>query len=246
MRNSTYRHAGRKKKKTHTGAIILLLLALGALLWFWVFFRIQDVKVVGSTHYSEEQIRNIVLRGPLAENSVLAPLLCSRDRTEEISFIDAVEVSYMGPHEVLISVKEKQSIGCVRYLDCYVYFDHEGIVTESSVERNKDVPYFEGMEPDSVCIDQPLPAKDQHFLETAASLFQIFQTGVKVPDRIQMEDRSMIVLIYGEIQVRLGKDKYLDDKMARMEAILPILEGQKGTLHLESVTSEKKTITFER
>ncbi len=245
MRDRTYEHAGREKKKKHTVAGLILLLVAGVLFWAWSFFKIEDVEVVGSTHYSEEQIRKIVLRGPLAENSVLAPLLCSRDRTEEISFIDAVEVSYVDPHEVLISVKEKQSIGCVRYLDCYVYFDHEGRVIESSVEKDGEIPYYEGMEPEYICMDQLLPVKDERFLDTAISLSQIFQTGLQNPDRIQMDGRSVLNLFYGEIQVRLGKDKYLDDKMARMEAILPMLEGQKGILHLENITAEKKTITFE-
>ena len=235
----------REKKKKHRKAGLICLVVLGALLSFWSAFRIQEVSVVGSTHYSEEQIRKIVLRGPLAENSVLAPLLCSRDRTEEISFIDAVEVSYVKPHEVLISVKEKQSIGCVRYLDCYVYFDREGRAVESSVEKNGDVPYYEGMEPESICLDQPLALRSSQFLDTAVSLYQIFQTGLGSPDQIQMDEKSMLTLTYGQIQVKLGKDRYLDDKMARMQAILPILEGQKGTLHLENITSERKTITFE-
>ena len=231
MRNRTYYYAGREKKKKHIGAVLVLLLAAGGLLGFWSFFRIQEVGVVGSTHYSEEQIKKIVLRGPLAGNSVLAPLLCSRDRTEEISFIDALDVSYVNPHEVLISIKEKQSIGCVRYLDCYVYFDREGVVIESTVEKDGEVPYYEGMEPGSVCIDQPLAVRSSQFLDTAVNLFQIFQTGVADPDR--------------EIQVMLGKDKYLDDKMARVDAILPMLEGKKGTLHMENITSERKTVTFE-
>lgn len=245
MRNRTYYYAGREKKKKHIGAVLVLLLAAGGLLGFWSFFRIQEVGVVGSTHYSEEQIKKIVLRGPLAGNSVLAPLLCSRDRTEEISFIDAIDVSYVNPHEVLISIKEKQSIGCVRYLDCYVYFDREGVVIESTVEKDGEVPYYEGMEPGSVCIDQPLAVRSSQFLDTAVNLFQIFQTGVADPDRIRIDGKSALTLFYGEIQVMLGKDKYLDDKMARVDAILPMLEGKKGTLHMENITSERKTVTFE-
>lgn len=224
---------------------MLLLLAFGALLWFWFFFKVQDVEVAGSTHYSKEQIKDIVLKGPLAENSVLAPLLCSRENTGEISFIDAVEVSYINPNEVLITVKEKQSIGCVRYLDCYVYFDREGIAIESSVKRDEEILYFEGMEPDFVCLNQPLSVSSEQFLDAAISLSQMIESGSRHPDNIRFDEKSMLTLTYGTIQVKLGKNQYLDDKMARMEAILPQIEGQKGTLHLENITSEKKIITFE-
>lgn len=43
----------------------------------------------------------------------------------------------------------------------------------------------------------------------------------------------------------LGKDEFLEDKMTRAIAILPLIEGRKGILHLESVTDTVKTITFE-
>lgn len=235
----------RKENKHRKGTGVLALLALGVLLWFWFFFKVQDVEVAGSTHYSKEQIKEIVLTGPLAENSVLAPLLCSRENTGEISFIDAVEVSYINPNEVLITVKEKQSIGCVRYLDCYVYFDREGIAIESSVNRNEEILYFEGMEPNYVCLNQPLSVGSDQFLDAAVNLSQMIQAGSRHPDNIRFDEKSMLTLTYGEIQVKLGKNQYLDDKMARMEAILPQIEGQRGVLHLENITSERKTITFE-
>ena len=171
--------------------------------------------------------------------------MCSRENTGEISFIDAVEVSYINPNEVLITVKEKQSIGCVRYLDCYVYFDREGIAIESSVKRDEEILYFEGMEPDFVCLNQPLSVSSEQFLDAALSLSQMIEAGSRHPDNIRFDEKSMLTLTYGTIQVKLGKNQYLDDKMARMEAILPQIEGQKGTLHLENITSEKKIITFE-
>lgn len=246
MRNRTYRYAGKENRKGHRVKILLLLATLGALLWFWFFFKIQEVEVAGSAHYSKEQIEKIALKGPLAENSVLAPLLCSRDHTEEISFIDAVEVSYVAPGSVLISVKEKQSIGCVRYLDCFVYFDREGTAIESSVNRDENILYFQGMEPESVCLNQPLFEKDESFLAMAVSLSQMIQKDIRKPESIRLDEKSKLILSYGSIQVRLGGEQYLDDKIERMAAILPLLEGSQGTLHLENVTSERKTITFEK
>lgn len=245
MRNRTYSHVGRNNNKSRKITVLILLLLFITISWFFIFFRVRQVEVAGSTHYSDEQVKEIVLRGPLAENSVLAPLFCSRKNTGEISFIDAVEVSYVEPGSILIGVKEKQSIGCVRYLDCYVYFDREGMAIESSVEREGDIPYYEGLELDSICLNQPLCLKDGDFLRVAVNLFQMIQESVKNPDYIQIGEQSKISLVYGNVQANLGKNEYLDDKMTRMSAILPQLEGRKGILHLENVTSEKKNITFE-
>ena len=66
------------------------------------------------------------------------------------------------------------------------------------------------------------------------------------PDYIQLEDDSTIDLIYGDITVKLGKDKYLEDKMSRMVAILPQITGEKGILHMENITESSKTVTFEK
>ena len=243
MRNRTYTHVGRNKN--HRITAIILLLLFGATGWFFIFFLFRNVEVAGSTHYSDEQVKDIVLKGPLADNSILAPFFCSRKSTGEISFIDAVEVSYVEPDTILIGVKEKQSIGCVRYLDCYVYFDREGTAIESSVERDENIPYYAGMEPSSICLNQPIQLKDGVFLRVAVSLFQMFQENVQPPDYVSVDEQSKIMLVYGEVQVNLGKNECLDDKISRMSAILPQLGGRKGILHLENVTSERKNITFE-
>lgn len=235
----------RNQTKNHKFAAVTLLLLFIAAVWFFIFFRVRQVEVAGSTHYSDEQVKDIVLKGPFAENSLLAPVFCSRKNTGEISFIDAVEVSYVDPGSILIGVKEKQSIGCLRYLDCYIYFDREGIAIESSVEREQDIPYYEGMELSSVCLNQPLYLKDKDFLRVAVSLFQIVQESDRKPDCIQVDEQGKISLVYGSIRVNLGKNEYLDDKIPRMLSILPQLEGRNGTLHLENVTPEKKNITFE-
>ena len=43
----------------------------------------------------------------------------------------------------------------------------------------------------------------------------------------------------------MGKDSFLEDKMARVIAILPQIQGKKGTLHAENITDSMKNITFE-
>ncbi len=235
----------RNHSKNHKITALILLALFLFIAWFFIFFRVRQVEVAGSTHYSDEQVKDIVLKGPLAGNSLLAPVFCSRKNTGEISFIDAVEVSYVEPGSILIGVKEKQSIGCVPYLDCYVYFDREGMAIESSVEKDREIPCYEGMELSSVCLNQPLCLGDGDFLRVAVSLFQMIQESDRKPDHIQIDGHGKISLIYGGVRADLGKNEYLDDKIARMSAVLPLIEGRNGTLHLENVTSEKKNITFE-
>ena len=99
---------------------------------------------------------------------------------------------------------------------------------------------------DHVIKDEKLPIKGNTVLNTAVALATIFQKNEMIPDHIQFDSSYHISLVYGDITVRLGKDEYLEDKMARVIAILPKLSGQKGILHLETVTDTVKTITFEK
>lgn len=200
---------------------------------------------MGSSHYSEEEVKEMILQGPFAYNSVLAPILCSKDDAGDIPFVDGFRVKQMNHNTIVISVKEKKPVGCIPYLDSYIYFDRNGIFIESSRERTEKVPFFDGIQVDNVIMNEKLPIKGKTILNTAVALSTIFQKNDMLPDHIQFDESNQINLIYGDVTVQLGEDKYLEDKMARVFAILPMISGKKGILHLESITDSGKP-TFEK
>ena len=51
---------------------------------------------------------------------------------------------------------------------------------------------------------------------------------------------------YGEITVLIGQAQNLNEKVVRLSHIMPKLDGQKGTLHLESWTENTTDIAFEK
>ena len=245
MRTSNYRKK-RISKKTwkYAGAVFGSILAAG-LIFFFAYFKVDEVEVMGSSHYSEKELRKMVLRGPLASNSVLAPLLYTKRETEDIPFVKGYVVNQVNRNTICISVKEEKPVGCIPYLDSYIYFDRNGIFIESSKKRNETIPYFDGISVKHVIKDEELPIKGKTVLNTAVALATIFQKNETIPDHIEFDENYQISLLYGDITVMLGKDEFLEDKMTRAVAILPLIAGRKGILHLESVTDTEKTITFE-
>ena len=245
MRTSNYRKK-RISKKTwkYAGAVFGSLLAAG-LIFFFAYFKVDEVEVMGSSHYSDKEVRKMVLRGPLASNSVLAPLLYTKRETEDIPFVKGYVVSQVNRNTICISVKEEKPVGCIPYLDSYIYFDRNGIFIESSKKRDETIPYFDGISVKHVIKDEELPIKGKTVLNTAVALATIFQKNETIPDHIEFDKNYQISLLYGDITVMLGKDEFLEDKMTRAIAILPLIAGRKGSLHLESVTDTVKTITFE-
>lgn len=234
----------KKKPLKAVGGLLVLLLA--GIIFFFTYYQVDEVQVMGSNHYSEKQIRKMVLRGPLASNSVLAPLLYTKQNTKDVPFIEGYTVTRLNRHTICVSVKEKDIVGCIPYLDSYIYFDRNGIFVEGSKTRDESVPYFDGIQVNKVVMDEKLDIKGETVLNTAVALSTIFQKNDKIPDHIQFGSSYSISLIYGDVTVQLGKDENLEEKMNRVLAILPNLTGKKGILHIESVSSDMNTFEEEQ
>lgn len=235
---------GKKHKKIILGTLGAALLA--GLIFFFSYFHVSEVEVMGTTRYSDEEVKSMALQGAFTDNSVLAVLLHSRVDVENIPFVEGFNITRLSHNSICISVREKKTVGCIPYLDSYVYFDRNGIFVESSHTRDEQVPFFDGIEVSHVIEGEKLPIKGSSVLTTAVALSTIFQKNDVIPDHIEFDNSYQITLTYGDIRVMLGKDEYLEDKMIRVSAILPKLSGEKGILHLENVNDISKTITFER
>ena len=233
------------KKKSLKAVGVLLVLLLAGIIFFFTYYQVDEVQVMGSSHYSEKQIRKMVLRGPLASNSVFAPLLYTKQNTKDVPFVEGYTVTRLNRHTICVSVKEKDIVGCIPYLDSYIYFDRNGIFVEGSQNRDETVPYFDGIQVNSIVMDEKLDIKGDTVLNTAVALSTIFQKNDMIPDHIQFDSSYSISLIYGDITVRLGKDADLEEKMNRVIAILPKIQGKKGILHMESVATESNTFEEE-
>ena len=66
----------KKNQLKITGLIVVLLLA--GVIFFFTYYQVDEVQVMGSSHYSEKQIKKMVLRGPMASNSILAPIIYTK------------------------------------------------------------------------------------------------------------------------------------------------------------------------
>lgn len=245
MRTSKYRKTIKitnKHKKYILGGIGICLLT--GVIFFFTYFQVTDVEVMGSSYYTEKEIKDMILRGPMAGNSILAPILYSTNDTGDIPFVDAFTVTRSNRNTIVIGIKEKKAVGCIPYLDNYIYFDRNGIFIEGEKTRDEKVPFFDGISVNRVIRNEKLPIKDT-VLNTAVALSTIFAKNDSLPDHIEFNENYEISLLYGDVTVNLGKDVNLEDKMTRVIAILPQISGQKGILHAENVSNTVKTITFE-
>lgn len=81
---------------------------------------------------------------------------------------------------------------------------------------------------------------------TLASLKQMINKDNIPPEYVEFDAEYNIYLIYESIEVRLGQDVDLENKMSTLAAIMPKLEGMSGTLMLENYSSIQSGVIFQK
>ena len=241
----------RRKKRRKIGLYILLILIL--LIAAGVFivmnvFTVENVVVEGNELYSSTQIENMVLNAEYSWNSLYVD---RKDRfvdIGEVPFVDTMEVSLDNPHTVHIKVYEKGMLGYlyINSIGQNAYFDKDGFVVETSTEVIDGVPKITGISCEEVVLYEKLQLENSDILRDLLNLTQTLKKYNLLPDEIQYDSNMEPVLYYGTIQVKIGSEDNLSQKVVRLSIILPQLDGLSGTLHLETWTPETTDIIWDR
>lgn len=241
----------RRKKRRKIGLYILLILIL--LIAAGVFivmnvFTVENAVVEGNELYSSTQIENMVLNDEYSWNSLYVDLKYRFVDIGEVPFVDTMEVSLDNPHTVHIKVYEKGMLGYlyINSIGQNAYFDKDGFVVETSTEVIDGVPKITGISCEEVVLYEKLQLENSDILRDLLNLTQTLKKYNLLPDEIQYDSNMEPVLYYGTIQVKIGSEDNLSQKVVRLSIILPQLDGLSGTLHLETWTPETTDIIWDR
>lgn len=241
----------RRKKRRKIGLyillILILLIAVGVFIVMNVF-TVENVAVEGNELYSSTQIENMVLNDEYSWNSLYVDLKYRFMDIGEVPFVDTMEVSLDNPHTVHIKVYEKGMLGYlyINSIGQNAYFDKDGFVVETSTEVIDGVPKITGISCEEVVLYEKLQLENSDILRDLLNLTQTLKKYNLLPDEIQYDSNMEPVLYYGTIQVKIGSEDNLSQKVVRLSIILPQLDGLSGTLHLETWTPETTDIIWDR
>lgn len=237
-----------KKKKSILGVIVgvLVILALAFLIILKVFC-VKDIVVEGNKLYDVSVIENAVLNDKYCWNSLYVVLKYKFVDTQEIPFIDTMEISLENPTTLHIRVYEKGIMGYlyIPSISENAYFDKNGLVVETSKEEIEGIPLISGIDCDQVVLYEKLPI-DSGRLRELLTLTQALKRNKLLPDSVTFGGEDEPELTYGDIHVLVGDMTLLTQKVERLSKIKPKLAGMKGTLHLENWTEETTNIVFDR
>ncbi len=208
-------------------------------------YHVSTIYVTGNDHYTNDEIISFVTDGPLGNNSLYLSMKYRNKSVENIPFIAKMDVHVEDPNTIRIEVYEKALAGYVEYLDKYIYFDKEGVVVEASDQKTAGIPLVTGLSFDHVILYEALPVEDPAIFSSILSITQLVNKYNLSIDRIYFARDNTITLYFKDVRVALGDPDDLEEKVMRLQYILPDLKGKSGVLRMENYTEEKKNVSFE-
>ncbi|MEG0972596.1 MAG: cell division protein FtsQ/DivIB [Lachnospiraceae bacterium] len=237
-----------KKRRKYVLVLCLNLLALILVAGVCVVtvFTVKKVTVKGNRLYEDEVIRESILNDKYSWNSLYVYLKYKFSKPESIPFVDTMEITLKPPHEIRITVYEKGIVGYV-YMETTgqnAYFDKDGIVVEISADLIEDAVQVRGLEFEQVVLYDKLPVEDKTIFKSLLSLSHSLEKYSLMPKSLKIDEKNNIVLRYGKIRVIFGNTENLNEKVLRLNKIMPSIKKLSGTLHMENWIDNASDITF--
>ncbi|MCR5119198.1 MAG: cell division protein FtsQ/DivIB [Lachnospiraceae bacterium] len=233
-----------KKKIIALAVLLVLLIALAV---FWKIlddYEVRKVYVEGNTHYTVDEISRMVQKGWFGNNTLILSAKYSNKSITGVPFIETMDVSVEDKNTIRINVYEKALAGYVSYLDGYMYFDRDGIVVENSRVITRGIPLVTGLDFDHFVMYEPLPVKNETVFNEILGVTQMLGKYKILTDRIYFDKNYEMTLYFNDIRVELGNGDLIEEKIQRLNAILPELEGLSGVLRLGGYQTGQESITF--
>ena len=207
-------------------------------------YTITTVYVEGNIHYTNEEIIDMVMEGKYGNNSLFLSLKYRDKGIDNIPFIETMDVTIEEKDTVRITVYEKAIAGCVSYLGRYMYFDNDGIIVETSEEATPGIPQVTGLSYDYVILHESLPVENQNVFQDILNITHMLSKYSLSVDKIYFSPDYQVTLIFGDVQIAMGDSGDLDEKISKVQYLLPSLEGKEGVVDMREYTEETDKISF--
>lgn len=242
-RNEYVTFTGKQIRLMVTACVVVLLCAI--LAFVLNHYRVTKVEVVGNSHYSEQEIKDMVLKGGIFDNSLILNMKYTNKPIENVPFVERMDVEVLSAKEIRIMVYEKSLAGCVSYLGQYMYFDREGMVVESSNQSTIGVPEITGLHFDHVLLYEQLPVEKSEVFQEILDLTQLLEKYEIIADKIYFDHELNVTLYFGNARILIGSKKNIDEKIMQLPSIVPALVDKNGVLDMKEYENGTSTLTFE-
>ena len=221
---------------------IIIVVTVGLILSFTVFFKIDAISVEGETRYPQE---DIIAASMIQEGENF--FLCNtspgeRKIWEEFPYIESVEIGKLLFNKIVIKVKEAVPTSVVESEGSYVLLSESGKIIDIANKRQADVPIVMGAVLAAPTLSSSVKYQDENveeYLEEILAAAEEYKFGVlKVIDITKLS--NITVETKDGLHIILGKPENINQKMMTARKIMKkdVPEGDVGTLDVSLSASE--------
>ncbi|MEE0283443.1 MAG: cell division protein FtsQ/DivIB [Lachnospiraceae bacterium] len=225
----------RKKRAVRLGGLVLLIVVLAG---FMMLFQVRTVNVYGNSRHAAEEISDGLLDGFLMKNTLYLQWKYRNGTIPDtLPFLDSIKVQMKSPFEVRVDVSERDPVAYVNK-GSNAYFDENGLVLAITDEVYDGVPVVTGADVDTPVLYQKISIASNEQLLAILSITQLLKYQGLEAQEIRFDENGDITVYIGKVTAILGKNEYMEEKIANLRAILNKIDNANGVLHLESFPSK--------
>lgn len=234
-----------RKKRQRTIRLIGLLSLAAAALAVILVFRVQTVVVNGNMRWSGQEIAEGLSYDFLTQNTLFLTWKHRNGEVpERLPYLSSLRIKLDSPGKITVTVTEKELLGYVLYNDQNLYFDEEGVILDITDEIYDGIPVVTGVKMGEPVLYQKVPTDSSAQLRTILSITQLMRYQELTAREIRFAENMDITVRIGKVDAILGQDEYLEEKIANLKAILNVMNGNQGTLHMENFTGKNESVSF--
>ena len=223
------------------GLLLLCLLCIG----FYVI-RITSVTYIGNTRYTEEELTELLFDKPYSLNPIYCFWESNYGEKKQIPFIQSYDINFQSWNTIQIQIYEKSIVGYVDYKGYRMYFDKDGIIVESSQEALENVIKIEGLYFSHMILHQKLPIEEEKIFNLILSLTQMLIKYALPVDKVYFDSDYNITIYLDKLRFEIGQDIYLNEKIAKVNDLLPSVMGLSGEINMKEFTEDTEEFRLKK
>lgn len=227
--NSVLKRIGLRLLKLTVFLIIPIMIFIYA-------FELKDVTVTGSSRYDKEQIMERLISSEVDNNTMVLYFKYKYFMDVRIPFVEKVSFELVDRNSINIRVYDKRIIGCIEFMGDYLYFDKDGIIVESTLNRLYDIPLIKGLKYQKIVLNEKLEVQKEELYDVILNLTQQIEKRELEVDTISFNGKYEVTVDLGNIKAMLGKRSTYDEILAKLKNITLEAKGQKLTIDMRTGT----------
>ena len=234
----------RARRRAFSGPLVFVMVVVAAIFVMSVFFRVEDIQVVGNNHYTaEEIIRAVDIEE--GDNLFFFDRFAAVGRAfSKLPYIEAVTVERSLPNKVVITVDETTALAYLPLGEEKWTLDHNCKVLGKAAEGEEEtlLPVV-GMHPGTLMIGEIMQTEDgsTESIEYLAEVLDQIEARDMTSQvtRIDFSNPNSPEFDYGgKYTVVLGKHDKVEYKFGMFVTVLGMLkEGDVGVINVSNGTT---------